>query len=46
MLRVKSVVILKANPRILKRDGGIKISMLLCVERQKKSRNEEDRKKY
>ena len=46
MLRVKSVVILKANPHILKRDGGIKMSILLCVERQKDSRNEEDMKKY
>ena len=33
MLRVKSVVILKANPGILKRCGGIKMKMWLCVER-------------
>ena len=33
MLRVKSVVILKANPGILKRGGGIKMWMWLCVER-------------
>ena len=38
------MVILKANPHILKRDGGIKMSILLCVERQKESRNEEDMK--
>ena len=51
MLRVKSVVILKANPGILKRGGGIKMWMWLCIERKlfrirKQSRNEEDRKKY
>ena len=33
MLRVKSVVILKANPGILKCGGGIKMRMCLCVER-------------
>ena len=32
MLQVKSVVILKANPCILKRGGGIK--MWMCVERE------------
>ena len=46
MLRVRSVVIVRANPGILKRYGGIKMWMLLCVEREKESRNEEDRKKY
>ena len=51
MLRVKSVVILKANPGILKLGGGIKMWMWLCVERGSylgsgDSRNEEDRKKY
>ena len=34
MLRVKSVVILKANPGILKRGGGIKMWIWLCVERE------------
>ena len=34
MLQVKSVVILKANPSILKHGGGIKMWMWLCVERQ------------
>ena len=33
MLRVKSSVILKANPGILIRGGGIKIRMWLFVER-------------
>ena len=33
MLRVKSVVILKANPGILKRGGGTKMWIWLCVER-------------
>ena len=33
MLRVRSVVILKANPGTLKRGGGIKVWMWLCVER-------------
>ena len=33
MLRVKSVVILKANPGILKCSGGIKMWIWLCVER-------------
>ena len=33
MLRVKSVVILKANPGILKLGDGIKMWMWLCVER-------------
>ena len=32
---MKSVVILKKNPGILKRDGGIKMSMWLCVERER-----------
>ena len=30
---MKSVVILKANPGILKHGGGIKMSMWLCIER-------------
>ena len=34
MLRVKSVVILKANPDILKRGRGIKMCMWQCVERE------------
>ena len=34
MLRVKSVVILKANPGILKLGGGIKMWMWLCIERR------------
>ena len=34
MLRVKSVFILTAKPGILKRDGGIKMWMWLCVERE------------
>ena len=33
LLRVKSVVILKANPGILKLGGEIKMWMWLCVER-------------
>ena len=33
MLRVKSEVILRANPGILKHGGGIKMWMWLCVER-------------
>ena len=33
MLRGKSVVILKANPGILKLGGAIKMWMWLCVER-------------
>ena len=50
MLQVKSVIILKANPDILKR-GGIKMWMWLHVERElfriwKESKYEEDRKKY
>ena len=50
MLRVKSVVILKGNPGILKRGGGIKLWMWLCLEREnylgfRNSWNEEDRKK-
>ena len=49
------MVILNANPGILKRGGRIKLWMGLCVERErelfgfriwKQSRNEEDRKKY
>ena len=31
---MKSVVILKANPGILKHGGGIKMSMWLCIERR------------
>ena len=51
MLGVKSLVILKANPGILKRCGGIKVWMWLHLKRElyriwKHSRNEEDRKKY
>ena len=49
MLRVKSGVILQANPGFLKHGGGIKKWMWLYVEREllrKQSRNEEDRKKY
>ena len=51
MLRLKYVVILQANSNILKCDGGIKMWMWLCVERElfriwKQSWNEEDRKKY
>ena len=34
MLRVNSVVILKTNPDILKRVGGIKTWIRLCVERE------------
>ena len=34
MLRVKSVFVLNANPGILKSDGGIKMWMWLCVERE------------
>ena len=34
MLQVKSVIILKANPGILKCSGGIKMWMWLCVERE------------
>ena len=34
MLRMKSVVILKANPGILKRGDGINRWMWLCVERE------------
>ena len=48
---MKSVIILKVNPGILKRGGGIKMWIWLCVERGSclgfgKSRNEEDWKKY
>ena len=32
MLQVKSVVILKTNPGILKRGGGIGMRMWFCVE--------------
>ena len=53
MLQVKSVVILKANPGILKHGGGIKMWIWLSVERgsylgfeNKQSRNEENRKNY
>ena len=50
MLWVKSVVIIKTNPGILKRGSGIKMWVWLCVERElfrvwKQSQNEEDRKK-
>ena len=31
---MKSVAILKANPGILKRGGGIKMWMWLCAERE------------
>ena len=34
MLQVKSLVILKTNSGILKHDGGIKIRIWLCVERE------------
>ena len=34
MLQVKSVIILKAKPGILKCGGGIKMWMWLCVERE------------
>ena len=45
------MIMLKANPGILKRGGGIKMWMWLCVERGSylrfgNSRNEEDRNKY
>ena len=45
------MVILKPNPGILKRGGGIKMWMWMCVERQSYlgfgiNWNEEDRKKY
>ena len=51
MLRVKSVVIRKANPGTLKRGFGMKMWMWLCVERQSylgfgNSQNEEDRMKH
>ena len=53
MLQVKSVVILKVNPHILKRGGGIKMRLWLNVEREsyifriwKESQNEEDWNKY
>ena len=51
MLQVKSVIILKAKPGILKCGGGIKMWMWLCVERGSylgfgNSLNEEDMKKY
>ena len=51
-VKLKSVVILKANPDISKRGDGIKMWMWLCVKREsylviwKQSRNEEDRRKY
>ena len=35
MLQVKFVVILKANPGILKCGGGIKKWILLCLERKR-----------
>ena len=34
MLQVKSVVMLKANPGILKHGGGLKMWIWLCVERR------------
>ena len=34
MLQAKSVVLLKGNPGILKRIGGIKIGVSLCVEKE------------
>ena len=34
MLQVKSVVMLKANPGILKHGGGIKMWMWQCAERE------------
>ena len=37
MLQVKSVVILKANPGILKCGGRIKMWMWLCAERERES---------
>ena len=45
------MVILKANPCILKHGCGIKMWMWLCAERElfriwKQSQNKEDRKKY
>ena len=51
MLRVKSLVILKANPDTLKCGGGIKMRMWMCVKEGviriwKQSQSEEDRKKY
>ena len=53
MLQVKSVVILKLNPHILKHGGGIKMWLWLNVESEsyifriwKESQNEEDWNKY
>ena len=51
MLQVKSVVILKANPGILKCSVGINMWIWLCVERESylgfgNSRNDKDREKY
>ena len=51
MLRVKSVVILKANPGILKCGGNKDVDVAVCRKRElfriwKQSRNGEDRKKY
>ena len=51
MLLVKSVVILKRNPGILKHVGGKKMWMWLCIKRElfriwKQTQNEEDWKKY
>ena len=45
------MVILKTYPGISKHDGGIKMWMWLCLERElfsiwKQSRNEEDKKKH
>ena len=34
MLQVKSVIILKANPAIFKRSGGMKMGAWHCVERE------------
>ena len=51
MLRVKSWIILKAHPKILKHCCGIKMWIWLRVKRElfsiwKQSWNEEHRKKY
>ena len=48
---MRSVVIVKANPGIWERGGGIKVWMQLCVERESysrfgNSRNKNGRKKY
>ena len=52
MQQVKLVVKLKTNPHILRRGGGIKMWILLYVERESslgfgnRVKNEEDRKKH